>query len=824
MRVFQKNDILQCINTLKNANKQLRLIRPGMSKELLEQSQQLTIAIGNKIESLEKEGSVTVAYLEELCEILYKAFVCENSAEYRQIIKEMDTSLKKVEKSVREDIQDSPYEIVFMPYKASMWDAMDSVYRSAIKENNCHVVVMPVPYYNMNQKSGQVEVHYEGNLFPEDIPIIDYKMYCIEKTFPDVIFIHNPYDQFNYVTQLPEQYFSSNLIKYTEHLVYIPYFITLGDKVKKDYCVMPAVKNAWRTFVQSDAVRKCYVKYGADSARIVAMGSPKFDMVLRMQEEPPEIPKEWREALGERKIFLLNTHLNPIINKAEKLIDKLHRIFLLFKEQNDAALLWRPHPLSIETAKAMNPQILEQYMKIIDEFKALSNGVYDDTSDVHRAIAISDAYIGDWSSMVTMYGITGKPIFITNINAETNIEEEEESLSFSCAAEIGGYLYVPEDEFNGLFKIDMKTGKSKFVTKFYKEDLQMTFLYQKAIVFHGKIFFIPCRAGHIAEFNTDTKEMKYYKISKDVDECGTIKFNGCIRKDDLLYLFSAQGASIICFNMNNGNIQEHDLVDNNLSNKVENTGLIAFSSVIKVEDYAYASCSLINIFLKIDLKELSCEVISINGMERGAVDIAYQNNVLYFLSNQGDIFSYNLKTKDANLIYKEKKNMQSLPYSKILAWENELWLLASGAEYICKINMQTLKKDEITEYPSGFTILEKPGFPLAKWRSYELKKGNLLFFPRKANMLLSWDNEEKKLSGIKITRPITKKMKYIHLQSECIYNEISQSISYFLNTIIDEEDGCRTFRKEYFKKLQSHIDGACGENIWKYIKQNLNKV
>lgn len=42
-------------------------------------------------------------------------------------------------------------------------------------------------------------------------------------------------------------------------------------------------------------------------------------------------------------------------------------------------------------------------------------GIYDDTPDIDRAIALSDAYYGDMSSVVELYKVTGKPIMIQNL-------------------------------------------------------------------------------------------------------------------------------------------------------------------------------------------------------------------------------------------------------------------------------------------------------------------------------------------------------------------------------------------------------------------------
>ena len=51
-----------------------------------------------------------------------------------------------------------------------------------------------------------------------------------------------------------------------------------------------------------------------------------------------------------------------------------------------------------------------EYMGIIKEFRENKYGIYDDTSDMDRALAISDAYYGSSSSMLPLYKVTGKPI------------------------------------------------------------------------------------------------------------------------------------------------------------------------------------------------------------------------------------------------------------------------------------------------------------------------------------------------------------------------------------------------------------------------------
>lgn len=836
MRMYIKREILRGIDTLKKVNKKLKLIQCGAGNEAIQQSQEMAIMMGNRIEECGEENSITIGYLEEYCEALYKAFVCKNNAEYRLIVKEMERLLKKIEKSVKEDIQNSAYEILFLPYKASMWDAFDSVYRAAKEDKDCHVTVMPVPYYNTNHKDKQIEMHYEGNQLPEDVPVEDYKSYSLEEAYPDVIFIHNPYDQCNYVTQLPEKYFSSTLVQYTDHLVYIPYFITRGDSIKKDYCIMPAVKNAWRTFVQSESVRKCYIKYGADSNRIVAMGSPKFDMVIKSQENLPEVPENWYRVFRGRKVFLLNTHLTAIINEAEKMIDKLHKIFKLFEQEKEAALLWRPHPLSIETAKAMNPQILGKYLKIIDEFKTLDNGVYDDTSNLHRAIAVSDAYIGDWSSVATLYGITGKPMYIMSINADTNIEESEKEkeerekpLSFSCAAELDGYLWAPGDEINGLFRICERTGESHFVTAFMEEKPNKYLLYRRVVAFGRKLFFVPWMAEFIAEYNVDTKEMRYFTLY-DQYEKGTSQFAECLVRGNKLYMFPTRVKDVICLNMENGELQQCKWDFSVLPAEIINLKYTVFLNAVSVKDKIYLSCLRKNVLVKLNLEDFRSEAIWIPHCKEGFVDVANEGNLIYLMSASGDVFSYSTLTDKVELFWsnKEKRADGLNPYYKMLVYKGFLWLLAGYNEHICRINISTHETDKIEEFPDGFFITkENPGIPPYKWFNGEVKNGILKLYPRRASMLLNWKNSQEDVKGIKIKMPEDgswNQYEFLWNQNGFLYHEINTSFCHFLNFILRGNDKFKKLRQEYFRGLQCHVDGHCGGDIWEYIKIDLEQT
>lgn len=59
---------------------------------------------------------------------------------------------------------------------------------------------------------------------------------------------------------------------------------------------------------------------------------------------------------------------------------------------------------------------LEEVNRIIrNSFLKTEIGIYDDISDMYAAIAVSDGYYGDGSSVVQLYRQTGKPVMIQNV-------------------------------------------------------------------------------------------------------------------------------------------------------------------------------------------------------------------------------------------------------------------------------------------------------------------------------------------------------------------------------------------------------------------------
>ena len=408
---------------------------------LLQQSQECAIKLGELIESSEGEDFVTIPMIEEYCEQLYKIYedIQQNvTVSIEQECKTLKKLLVRIEKSVKRDIPERK-EVVFLPYKVSMWDSLESVWKAANEDPGCDTYVVPIPYYDKNPDGSFKEMHYEGSEYPDYVPVTDYRAYDIAAHEPDMIFIHNPYDNFNYATSVFPQYYSKNLKQYTKRLVYIPYFILSEiDRENKeevegitDFCIAPGVINSDIVIVQSENMRQVYIdvltKAAGENTRIywekkiLGLGSPKVDKVLYSKEEDFVIPKEWEKILqkpdgSRKKVILYNTSVNALLRYKEQMLEKMKAVFGTFKKNlEDVALLWRPHPLIKATIESMYPQLWTEYERMVEKYREEGWGIYDDSVELNRALVLSDAYYGDGSSLVPLCQEVGKPVMIQNV-------------------------------------------------------------------------------------------------------------------------------------------------------------------------------------------------------------------------------------------------------------------------------------------------------------------------------------------------------------------------------------------------------------------------
>lgn len=378
--------------------------------ELLVELQSEALGLGNALE--EKGQTALVTKLEIYCEQIYECSLVVEDAE--EILNRYQ-KLQKLSANIEADIEaiQVKVKIAFFPYKISMWDSLESIWEAAERDENCVCQVVPIPYYTKDDAGKIQNEYYEGEKFALSAPVTDYRTYFIEKEKPDIMYIHNPYDQYNKVTMVEPRFFSTELKKGGGILVYVPYYIS-GYCSKYEYmlnaCGNIGAVHSDFIIMQCENLKEAYAYCGFPEKRLLVLGSPKIDAIHKIKYKEYGTVDKWKSAIENRKVILLNTSISTCLQNHEWL-DNIREFVEPVLQDDRLALIWRPHPLLLDAIQTLVKEE-KQYGTLLDRITNASNAIIDDSETAEAAIQVSDAMISDYSSLVMQYSFTGKPTYL----------------------------------------------------------------------------------------------------------------------------------------------------------------------------------------------------------------------------------------------------------------------------------------------------------------------------------------------------------------------------------------------------------------------------
>ncbi|WMJ90187.1 hypothetical protein [Anaerocolumna sp. MB42-C2] len=378
MRKFQREQILELLQTLREANLELKKqTSPEVAKSLFGDVKEFTTSVVAFIDTNAGVRTQAAELLLTYSKTIASALVADNPNEF---LSQLQRQLPPIEAAVRK-LKVDKIEIAFFPYNLSMWDSLESIYFAAKSDPNCDVYCVPIPWFERDKNGRIINAHFDGDQYPKNIEISDWQKYDVEARHPDVIFIHNPYDAGNYVTTVHPDFYSKRLRNLTDLLVYVPYFVT-GETIPEHFASCNACLYAHKVIVENEKVLKTYISaykkevgnhFGKPEEKFVSLGSPKYDAMAHTAEEY-ELSQEWHNVLynadgSKKKVVFYNTSISAALTDSETYLDKLRSVIETFKHLDDSVLWWRPHPLLSATFKSMRPKLSVEYEQIVSDYK-----------------------------------------------------------------------------------------------------------------------------------------------------------------------------------------------------------------------------------------------------------------------------------------------------------------------------------------------------------------------------------------------------------------------------------------------------------------------
>lgn len=695
MKKKDKEQILEILDTLEEAGKVLASMMldtiDNELEEILSQMQTAAISIGSRIEEVEGEGTAAVKFLEEYCEILWQI---TQESEWNIKVQKVNqlSELITLEKKAVTDTHQT-YDVVFLPYKVSMWDCMETVWKAAQDDPDCNVYVIPIPYFDLNQDGTRREIHYEADLMPEYVPVTSFQEYNLKQQHPDIIYIHNPYDEYNKVTSVHPDFYSSAIKEYTEKLVYIPYFITSG-RMPETHSYLPAYVYADKIILQNKNMIMD-IDESIPKEKFLPIGSPKTERLIWMElnKEQVKIPVEWKKSAKGKKVVLYNISISGLLKDKEKVLDKMEEVFFQASLQNDIVLLFRPHPLLEATLDSMCKEQAGRYKKLVKYFKKHNIGILDKTPDPDMAVVFSDAYIGEISSsLADMFGVLNKPRLFLNSGKYYQLTSDElRSERIYDLYRDGDDLWFVTNNYQLLCKMNLKDEKVYVVAEVPEIHIGENCRYISVVKYENKLILTPYRAEALCIFDMTTEcfEKQYFK-----DEYADINFGRAFLWKHYLFLIPMCYSAIVRYDIEERTFEYYyqcvkDVFEQSKKGQQDTAD---FWAACNYGEEIYIGTKNTNVVLRFNMDTCHHSIYKVGKETNSYRGITVDKEYCWLiLCDRPNVVRWSRTTGEVKEFTNFPKGFKAgiVPFRDIVDFQDELYLIPIYASHICKLDKAT---------------------------------------------------------------------------------------------------------------------------------------
>lgn len=330
-------------------------------------------------------------------------------------------------------------------------------------------------------------------------------------------------------------------------------------------------------------------------------------------------------------------------------------------------------------------------------------GIWDDSPDLYRSIALSDGLISDPSSIAALYETTNKPILIRDVDFSSP-SRPLRLMRLDMNSE--GRLWAIERYTNALFELDLLTDEAEIVALGDESSFVSYYPYGVLCTCGKKVLAFPYLENAILEYDTELRSSRtialddrYRFISKGIKGFGILK---SVEYGGNIYGFGCLTDAVVVYS-DNGTVR-YDTEMHALINAKQCDG-----------DY---------------LKYPVC-----------MTDSDEQGNVLTVFTGCDSVMRY-------NLVSRELHNLVQLPIESKHIVDgvfdgNSLWVFAVHPDAFVRIDLATGGFTRFNQFPSGYSkTTNKDKFKVVDCGAY------LLLLPYFGDMIVKFDKATETMTGV----------------------------------------------------------------------------
>lgn len=298
-------------------------------------------------------------------------------------------------------------KLVFFYQLRESWINVQSIWKAAQEDPDVNTEVVLIPFIHKDYDwSFQAAKSHLDSLGVHYVP---WNEYDLRDTRSSAVIYTSPYDNTR-----PDQYHFQTVRQFAKIVAYAPYSLEVcgGTNINILHYGQPVATESDAIFARSESVRASFEEHcPTGSAHVFVTGHPRMDNFINLEDF--EVDPSLTDQIGDRKAVLWNAQQSidgDIWSTFDYFADY---IFEKFFEEQEIALIFRPHPLLWQ--KLINLEILTK-IDIENLKKELNDRgiIIDERADHRHAFSASTAMISDAGSFLMEYLVTEKPVLYLN--------------------------------------------------------------------------------------------------------------------------------------------------------------------------------------------------------------------------------------------------------------------------------------------------------------------------------------------------------------------------------------------------------------------------
>ena len=331
--------------------------------------------------------------------------------------------------------------VIFFTWKAQYWDSFEPYYLSEVEAGN-EVFVIPMPYIRLTEARRHTGEYLETEGFPSYVELTSFNDFNYSDGRINRMYIQFPYDDANGASLTRPFFNTESLRKYTDELIYIPWFELdeYGtDDVRAMYMMkffarIPGMVTVDKVYLSENQawLKDIYVYdlvdwAGEDTRQI---WEEKIQVVSFVNDEQSNASEKGlidsvESDKQQQKTLFYYIGTGQILADAEQMIEKLKKNYDVFEESQGKIKVKLFIECGLKESLArLEPKHIRDFNEVCDKYRksgwceVIDADVPVDVNNremMDNLINGADAFYGDGGVIMHMFSRAKKPVMMQNV-------------------------------------------------------------------------------------------------------------------------------------------------------------------------------------------------------------------------------------------------------------------------------------------------------------------------------------------------------------------------------------------------------------------------